>query len=176
MDLSEAKSLNNPRKRRKRVGRGRGSGKGKTCGRGMNGARSRSGWSSRNQVGGNIPLWRRLPKVGFSNAPFKTTYTPVNVEQLNAFEADTRVTPEVLEERGIVCQPSRDGIKILGSGEIDRALTVRAHAFSESAEEKIKAAGGSVEVIPGPKPPVRNKMKQKAPAAPIVEVEEEAEL
>lgn len=175
MDLSDAKSLNNPRKERKRVGRGHGSGHGKTCGRGMNGARSRSGWSRRNQNGGNIPLWRRLPKVGFTNADFKTSYTPVNLHQLNRFDAETRVTPEVLEDQGVVKQPSRDGIKILGSGELDRPLTVRAHDFSDSAREKIEAAGGTVEVIPPPKPPVRNKMKQKAPTTPIVEVEEEGE-
>jgi large subunit ribosomal protein L15 len=172
MDLSDAKSLNHARNRAKRVGRGRGSGRGKTCGRGMNGARSRSGWSRRNQNGGNIPLWRRLPKVGFSNADFKTRYTPVNVGALNRFDSGTRVTPELLEENGIVKQPSEDGIKILGQGELERDLTVRAHAFSDGAREKIESAGGTVEVIPGPKPPVRNKMKQKAPTTPIVEVEE----
>lgn len=173
MDLTEAKSRNHKRSKRKRVGRGRGSGNGKTCGRGMNGARSRSGWSSRNQTGGNIPLWRRLPKVGFTNAPFKTTYTAVNVRELNGFEEDTHVTPKTLEEHGIVKQPSDDGIKILGDGEIEVPLTVEAHAFSESARRKIEDAGGTVEVIPGPKPVVRNKMKQKTSMAPIVETEED---
>lgn len=175
MDLSEAKSLNHPRTKRKRVGRGHGSGHGKTSGRGMDGARSRSGWSQRNQIGGNIPLWRRLPKVGFSNADFKTTYTPVNVQVLNRFDPQTRVTPELLEECGIVKQPSRDGIKILGSGQLEQPLTVRAHAFSQSAREKIQAAGGTVELIPKPKPPVRNKMRQKSPTTPIMEVENEQE-
>ncbi len=173
MDLTEAKSRNHKRSKRKRVGRGRGSGHGKTCGRGMNGARSRSGWSSRNQTGGNIPLWRRLPKVGFTNEPFKTEYTPVNVCALNEFEEEAHVTPEVLEERGIVKQPSDDGIKILGDGEIEKALTVEAHAFSDSARAKIENAGGTVEVIPGPQPVVRNKMQQKSTMTPIVGTEED---
>ncbi|MFP4175633.1 MAG: 50S ribosomal protein L15 [Candidatus Brocadiia bacterium] len=173
MDIAEAKSVVTPDKKKKRVGRGRGSGNGKTCGRGMNGARSRSGWSRRNMEGGNIPLWRRLPKVGFTNQPFKTEYTPVNVYELNVFEPETKVTPEKLREMGVVKQPSRDGIKVLGDGSIDQPLTVRAHAFSSSARQKIEAAGGTVEVIPGPEPPVRNKMKQKASATAIVETEGE---
>lgn len=111
-------------------------------------------------TGGNIPLWRRLPKVGFTNAPFKKEYTPVNVDQLNRFEPETRVTPQLLQEKGILKQPARSGVKILGDGQIDRPLTVVADAFSRSAREKIEAAGGTAEVIPGPRPPVRNKMKQ----------------
>jgi large subunit ribosomal protein L15 len=170
MDISEAKSTGNPNKGKKRIGRGHGSGVGKTCGRGMNGARSRSGWSQRNMTGGNMPLWRRLPKVGFSNAPFKTEYSVLNVSQLGVFEADTHVTPDLLEERGIVRQPSRDGIKVLGSGKIEHPLRVRAHAFSETAREKIEDAGGTVEVIPPPKKPVRNKMKQMPTGAEEVEL------
>ena len=168
MDISKAKALNKPRSKRKRVGRGRGSGHGKTSGRGMDGARSRSGWSQRNMTGGNIPLWRRLPKVGFTNARFKKTYTPVNVARLAAFPADTHVTPELLREQGIIKQAGADGVKILGDGELDRALTVRANAFSRSAREKIEAAGGTVELIPEPRKPVRNKMR---PPEPEVEVE-----
>jgi large subunit ribosomal protein L15 len=165
MDISEAKRRSRPRKSRKRVGRGTGSRRGKTCGRGHKGARSRSGWSVRGMTGGNVPLWRRLPKVGFSNAPFKTEYSVVNVEDLGRFPEGARVTPRELEEAGIVKQPADGGIKILGGGEMDRALTVRAHAFSAAARRKIEAAGGAVEVIPGPKPPVRRKMRGAAPAA-----------
>ncbi|MFP4027082.1 MAG: 50S ribosomal protein L15 [Candidatus Brocadiia bacterium] len=160
MDISEVKALTSPRKKCKRLGRGHGSGSGKTAGRGMNGARSRSGWSVRNMTGGNIPLWRRLPKVGFSNAPFKKIYTPVNVGQLAQFEPETHVTPALLQERGIVKQPQQSGIKVLGDGNLEKPLTVRANAFSKTAREKIENAGGTVEVIPEPKKPVRNKMKQ----------------
>jgi large subunit ribosomal protein L15 len=147
MDISKAKATVQPRKKKKRVGRGEGSGYGKTAGRGMNGARSRSGWSQRNQTGGNIPLWRRLPKVGFKNSPFKKGYTPVNVHQLDKFSQGTEITPQLLEAEGVVKQVKKNGIKILGAGEVTKALTVKAHAFSNMAEEKIKAAGGNVEVI-----------------------------
>ncbi len=159
MDLSEAKARTQPRRRRKRIGRGEGSGYGKTSGRGMDGARSRSGWSSRNMTGGNIPLWRRLPKIGFSNAPFRKDYLAVNVGRLAVFEAGQKVTPEALREAGIIKGACGLRVKILGEGEIDRSLTVRAHRFSEGAREKIEAAGGSCEIIPGPRKPVRNKMK-----------------
>lgn len=168
MDLSEAKKQTHPRSRPQRVGRGRGSGRGKTAGRGQDGARSRSGWSSRGITGGNLPLWRRLPKYGFSNQPFKKEYAVVNVHQLNAFEEGERVTPERLQERGAVKQPPDGGVKILGEGSLEKALTVRAHAFSDSARRKIEAAGGAVEVIPPPKPPKRNKMRTRE----ILDVEE----
>ena len=146
---------------RKRVGRGHGSGHGKTCGKGRDGARSRSGWSQRNMTGGNIPLWRRLPKRGFSNAPFKKDFSPVNVGRLASFDAETVVTPELLRKEGLVKQVGASGIKILGNGELDRPLTVHAHAFSESAREKIRSAGGAVQLIPGPKKPLRNRMKPR---------------
>ncbi len=166
MDLREAKVTNTRRKKRRRIGRGEGSGYGKTSGRGMDGARSRSGWSQRNMTGGNIPLWRRLPKVGFTNAPFRKDYNCVNIERLAAFEANEKVTPESLKEKGIVGGHSGAGrVKVLGNGEIDRPLTVCAHKFSVSAREKIEAAGGSCEVIPGPRRPVRNRMKQKPSVA-----------
>ncbi|MDP6438183.1 MAG: 50S ribosomal protein L15 [Candidatus Brocadiia bacterium] len=164
MDISEAKSLTHPRKRRKRIGRGHGSGHGKTSGRGMDGARSRSGWSSRGMTGGNLPLFRRLPRVGFSNEPFKKTYTVVNVGRLEVFEPGSEVTPQALRQRGVIKQVSKDGVKVLGTGEVDRPLKVHAHAVSEGARAKIEAAGGSVEIIPGPKKLVRNKMKPR-PAA-----------
>ncbi|MFO7955820.1 MAG: 50S ribosomal protein L15 [Candidatus Brocadiia bacterium] len=169
MDLSKIKRRWSPRDRRKRVGRGRGSGSGKTSGRGHNGARSRSGWSSRGMVGGALPFWRRLPKRGFSNAPFKTEYSVVNVGRLNVFPEGARVTPEELQEAGVVKQPAPGGIKVLGDGELEHALTVRAHAFSDSAVRKIEEAGGTVEVIEPPRPPERNKMES---TEPWVEVEE----
>ena len=163
MNISQAVSLTSPRKKRRRIGRGRGSGMGKTSTRGMDGAASRSGWSERNRTGGAMPLWRRLPKVGFSNCPFKKGYSPINVGALAIFPAETYVTPELLKERGLVKQVSPDGIKVLATGSIDRPLKVRAHAFSKAAKEKIEAAGGTVERIPEPKKPVRNKMRPRAP-------------
>ena len=159
MDLSEAKARTEPRRRRKRIGRGEGSGYGKTGGRGMDGARSRSGWSGRNMTGGNIPLWRRLPKIGFTNAPFRTHYFAVNVGRLNVFDAGQKVTPEIMREAGIIKGVRNQRVKILGEGELDMPLSVSAHKFSRSAREKIEAAGGSCEIIPGPRKPVRNKMK-----------------
>lgn len=161
MDISQAKAATHPRKKRKRIGRGHGSGHGKTSGRGRDGARSRSGWSSRGMTGGNLPLFRRLPKVGFSNAPFKTVCSVVNVSRLNVFDAGAEVTPELLRERGIVKQVGNGGVKLLGCGDVDRALKVRVNAISASARQKIEAAGGSVDLIPGPKKPVRNKMKPR---------------
>ena len=163
MDIGEAKALTHPRKSRKRVGRGHGSGQGKTAGRGNDGARSRSGWSSRNMTGGNMPLFRRLPRVGFSNAPFKKLYTIVNVGQFASFPANTQVNAETLRESGVVSQIAADGIKILGSGELDRSLAVRANAFSRSARDKIQAVGGTVELIPPPRKPVRAKMHPRPP-------------
>ncbi len=159
MDISQAKRRVEPRRDRKRVGRGAGSGRGRTSGRGHKGARSRSGWSSRGMTGGVGPWWRRLPKRGFSNAPFKRTYSVVNVGQLGRFPAGSVVTPDELRKSGLVKQVSDGGVKILGEGELDRPLTVRADAFSGSAVAKIEATGGTVERIPGPKPPVRRKMK-----------------
>ncbi len=164
MDISKAKALTSPRMRKRRIGRGTGSRRGKTSGRGHNGAKSRSGWSSRGLTGGGVPLWRRLPKGGFSNAPFKTDYGIVNVAQLNGFPAGSVITPEELGRIGMLKQVPNGGLKVLGNGEIDRALTVRANAFSKSAVAKIEAAGGSIELIPGPKRPVRNKMGHKAAA------------
>ncbi len=158
MDISKAKATDHPRPGRKRVGRGVGSHRGKTSGRGHKGAASRSGWTSRALIGGATALWRRFPKVGFSNAPFKTRYSIVNVGQLSGFAAGALVTPEELCKQGIVRQMAADGVKVLGDGDVEKALTVRANAFSKSAVAKIEAAGGSVERIPGPKPLVRRKM------------------
>jgi len=106
-------------------------------------------------------MFRRLPKVGFSNAPFKDVYTVVNVGQLAVFEPNTQVTAETLEDKGLVKQVGKSGVKILGGGELDRPLTVRVDAVSKSAREKIEAAGGAIELIPAPKKPVRNKMRPR---------------
>ena len=163
MDISEAVGSSLPHKGRKRVGRGPGSGHGKTSCRGHNGARSRSGWSLRGKHGGNVPMFRRLPKVGFNNGAFREVFGILNVGQLTVFEPGASVTRELLEEKGLLKQIQGDRIKVLGGGELDRPLTVRVDAVSSVARQKIEAAGGKVEVIPLPKRSVRNKMKPKAP-------------
>lgn len=134
------------RKDRKRVGRGIGSGLGKTSGRGQKGQKARSGGGKGPYFeGGQTPLQRRLPKRGFHNV-FGKVFAEVKLEDLNRFEAGTVVTPDLLRETGLVKQV-RDGIKILGNGEIGHSLTVKAHKFTKSAVEKLEAAGGKVEVI-----------------------------
>jgi large subunit ribosomal protein L15 len=130
----------------KRVGRGIGSGHGKTATRGYKGQKSRSGTSIRPGFeGGQMPLYRRLPKRGFTNI-FRTEYSVVNLKSLASFEAGAQVDPEALKAAGIV-KNLRDGLKVLGVGELSHALRVRAHKFSKSAAEKIQKAGGTVEVI-----------------------------
>jgi large subunit ribosomal protein L15 len=132
------------RHRKVRVGRGIGSKLGKTSGAGNKGQKSRKGYSQRPGFeGGQMPLHRRMPKRGFHN-PFGRDYAVVNLEALNAFAAGDVVTPESLRERGLVRHASRP-VKILGDGELKSALTVRAQAFSKSAEQKIAGAGGKVE-------------------------------
>lgn len=135
-------------KDRKRVGRGHGSGYGKTSGRGHNGQNSRSGGGVRPGFeGGQMPLFRRLPKKGFKNR-FRLVYGTVNVRDLNRFDEDTVVTPELLFESGLVKKiDAKDGIKILGDGDLEKKLTVKAHKFTKSAEEKINSLGGKAEVI-----------------------------
>jgi large subunit ribosomal protein L15 len=146
MKLHELSSTTGARQTRKRVGRGTSSGMGKTSTRGHKGQNARSGGGVRPGFeGGQNPLYRRLPKRGFTNR-FRTEYAIVNLEDLNNFAAGTEVTPEVLMESGIVKAP-KDGIKILGNGEITVKLTVKANKFSQSAIEKIQAAGGQTEVI-----------------------------
>lgn len=146
MKLHELKPAEGSRKERNRVGRGIGSGNGKTSGRGHKGQNARSGGGVRPGFeGGQNPLARRLPKRGFTN-PNRKEYAIVNLDTLNRFEAGTTVTPELLLETGIV-KNSRDGIKILGDGEITVKLTVQANKFSQAAVEKIEAAGGKTEVI-----------------------------
>ena len=132
---------------KKRVGRGPGSGLGKTSGRGQKGQKARSGGSI-NPVfeGGQLPLYRRLPKRGFSNDRFKTQYATINVEDLNIFEDGTVITPALLKEMGII-KKQLDGIKVLGNGKLEKKVTIQAHKFSTSALEKIKESGSKAEVI-----------------------------
>jgi len=142
--LSNLKPPRGSRHRKVRVGRGMGSKMGKTAGAGNKGQQSRRGYSRRPGFeGGQMPLHRRLPKRGFSS-PFPKSFAVVNVASLNAFAAGDTVTPESLAGRGLV-RAMRDGVKILGDGDLSVALTVRAHAFSKSAEDKIARAGGKVE-------------------------------
>lgn len=132
---------------KKRVGRGSGSGLGKTSGRGQKGQKARSGGSI-NPVfeGGQLPLYRRIPKRGFSNHMFKTKYAVINLEDLNVFEDNTVVTPALLKDAGII-KNQLDGIKVLGNGKLEKKLTIQANKFSTSALEKIKEAGSKAEVI-----------------------------
>ena len=140
MKLNELKYNEGSKKDIKRLGRGSSSGTGKTSGRGENGQKSRSGGGVRvGFEGGQLPLYRRLPKRGFSNAMFKKTYAVINVSDLNKFEEGTEITPELLFEMGII-KKQLSGIKVLGNGELTKQLTVRAHKFSSIAKEKIDAA------------------------------------
>jgi large subunit ribosomal protein L15 len=147
MNLSNLKPPKGQTKSRKRIGRGMGSGLGKTSTRGHKGARSISGYSiMRGFEGGQMPLHRRLPKRGFTNI-FKKQYALVNLSRLDklpgdAFSADSLIASGIIKKLG-------DGLKVLGSGELTRAITVQAHLFSASAKKKIEAAGGKVEVIGG---------------------------
>ncbi|MHA0857699.1 50S ribosomal protein L15 [Paenibacillus sp. CMAA1364] len=146
MKLHELSPAPGSTKVRKRVGRGPSSGTGKTSGRGHKGQNSRSGGGVRPGFeGGQNPLYRRLPKRGFTN-PTRKEYAIINIEDLNNFAADTEVTPEFLFDNGIV-KNAKSGIKILGNGELTIKLTVKANKFSQSAVEKIEAAGGKTEVI-----------------------------
>ena len=130
----------------KRIGRGHGSGNGKTAGKGHQGQKARAGRGMRAGFeGGQMPLMRRLPKRGFNNI-FATRYAEVNVGALNAFEAGSVVDTEALKKAGVI-KKAYDGVKVLGNGKIEKAITVQAAAFSKSAKEKIEAAGGKAEVI-----------------------------
>ncbi|AIQ32561.1 MULTISPECIES: 50S ribosomal protein L15 [Paenibacillus] len=146
MKLHELAPAPGSRKERNRVGRGPSSGNGKTSGRGHKGQNSRSGGGVRPGFeGGQNPLYRRLPKRGFIN-PTRKEYAIVNLEDLNSFAEGTEVTPQLLLETGVVSN-TKSGIKILGNGELAVKLTVQANKFSQSAVEKIEAAGGKTEVI-----------------------------
>lgn len=148
MRLHALKPPEGARKRMKRVGRGPGSGHGKTAGRGHKGQKARSGgqvhpWFE----GGQLPLYRRVPKRGFRN-PLKKVYAIVNLKDLDRFEAGTKVTPALLEEAGLV-KNALKGVKVLGEGELRKPLHILAHKFSRSAAQKIRETGGTVEVIKG---------------------------
>lgn len=146
MKLHELRAPEGSTRNPKRKGRGTATGQGKTAGRGMNGQNSRSGGGVRlGFEGGQMPLYRRLPKRGFTNIWAKE-YAIVNVEDLNRFEDGTVVTPELLMETGMVKQVV-DGVKILGNGQLSKNVTVQAQKFTKSAVEKIEAAGGKAEVI-----------------------------
>ncbi|MDT8902668.1 50S ribosomal protein L15 [Anaeroselena agilis] len=146
MKLHDLAPAPGSKKERTRVGRGLGSGLGKTAGKGHKGQNARAGGGVRPGFeGGQMPIYRRLPKRGFYNK-FGKEYTEVNVRELNRFEAGTVVDPVLLVEAGVI-KNVRDGIRILGNGELEKSLTVRANGFTKSAMEKIQAAGGKVEVI-----------------------------
>ena len=146
MKLHEMKYTEGARKSRKRLGRGNASGTGTTAGKGHKGQNARSGGGVRlGFEGGQTPIARRLPKRGFTNFTRKE-YAIVNVEALNRFENGTEVTPELLIETGLV-KKELDGIKVLGQGDLEKALTVKANKFSKSAVAVIEKAGGKVEVI-----------------------------
>ena len=146
MKLHTLKPAAGSKKAPKRVGRGTGSGVGRNAGKGEKGQNARSGGGVRPGFeGGQMPLYRRLPKRGFTNI-FAKEIVAINVDKLNIFEDGTEVTPELLIETGVIGKV-KDGVKILGNGELTKKLTVKANKFSKSAEEKITAAGGKFEVI-----------------------------
>lgn len=131
----------------KRKGQGVGSGNGKTAGRGHKGQNARSGGGVRPGFeGGQLPLYRRLPKRGFTNAKFKVEYAVINLGDLNKFEDGAMVTPEILKEMGLL-KNQLSGVKVLGNGTLEKKLTVQAHSFSEKAKEQIEKLGGKAEVI-----------------------------
>ena len=146
MKLHEMKYNEGARHTTKRLGRGQGSGQGKTAGKGHKGQNARSGGGvAIGFEGGQTPLYKRIPKRGFTNSS-RIEYAVVNIEQLNKFENGVEVTPELLKESGIV-KKQLDGIKILGNGKLEKSLTVKCHKISNSAKEAIEKAGGKVEVL-----------------------------
>ena len=147
MKLNELYSVEGSVKARKRVGRGQGSGTGKTSGKGEKGQNARSGGGVRPGFeGGQLPLFRRLAKRGFNNYNFRTVYQAINVSDLNRFEDGTVVDTNLLKEVGLI-NKELDGVKVLGTGELTKKLTVKANAFSKTAKEKIENIGGKTEVI-----------------------------
>ena len=147
MKLHELRAVPGATKKPKRKGRGHATGQGTTAGRGMNGQKSRSGGGVRlGFEGGQMPLYRRLPKRGFTNI-FAKEYSTVNIEALNCFEDGTVVTAELLKEKRIISKIEKDGLKVLGRGELTKRLDVKAAKFTETAQKAIEAAGGTVEVI-----------------------------
>ena len=169
------------RKDRKRVGRGPGSGKGKFSGRGVKGQKSRSGSHKMRAgfEGGQMPIYMRIGKLRGSTSkdampigPFRTETAPINLRDLDRFESDDVVTPETLVEKRLLKNTKID-VKLLGTGEVSKKLTIRVHAISASAREKIEAAGGTIELLREPKEPKRKKHHKEKPAA--VEAATEAE-
>lgn len=148
LELNNIKSSNSSSKKRKRVGRGTGSGWGTTAGRGHDGQNSRSGGGVRvGFEGGQMPLFRRLPKRGFNNSIFEKKYTVINIDRFEDFEDGSVIDAQILLNSGIISKIEKDGLKILGNGELKNKLTIKANKFSKSAIEKIEAAGGKAEVI-----------------------------
>ena len=146
MKLHELSPSEGSKKKAFRVGRGHGSGNGKTSGKGQKGQKARSGGGVRPGFeGGQMPIYRRLPKRGFTNI-FAKKYTSINVEDLNKFDNGTEITAEVLKENGVI-KKINDGIVVLGRGDLNKKVTIKAKRFSKSAEEKISAAGGKAEGI-----------------------------
>jgi large subunit ribosomal protein L15 len=165
MDLSTVHHGINKRTRKKRVGRGIGSGMGKTSTRGHKGQWASAGAKKPVSTfeGGQMPLFRRIPKRGFSHATWDRYYHIVNVGDLETvFEDGAVVDHAALREHGL-CKGAADGVRVLGDGELNKRLTVKAHHFSRSAKEKIAARGGTAELIPPPRKPKRNKMKPRQP-------------
>lgn len=148
MELNNLKPNKGAVRKKRRVGRGTGSGWGKTAGRGQDGQKSRSGGGVRiGFEGGQMPLYRRLPKRGFNNYDFEKRYTIINLDRLAAFEDGAEITAEILKDTGIIKKIEKDGLKILGNGEFTKKVTIKASKFTKSALEKIEAAGGKAEVI-----------------------------
>ncbi len=163
MDLSTLHHGVHRLKRKKRVGRGPGSGHGKTASRGSKGQWASAGANMPKETfeGGQMPLFRRIPKRGFSHGSWEKHYHVVNVGDLDTIFADgATVDQESLRQAGLAKGPA-DGIRILGTGELTKRLLVRAHHFSKSAQEKIVAKGGTAQVVPPPKKPKKNKMKPR---------------
>ncbi len=147
MKLHELEKNPGAKQEKRRVGRGPGSGLGKTCGKGHKGQNARSGGGVKATFeGGQLPLYRRLPKRGFTNAKFKVEYAVINLSDLNRFEDGTTVTPALLKETGLV-KKQLAGIKVLGNGELEKKLTIQANKFTASAIEKIEKSGSKAEVI-----------------------------
>jgi large subunit ribosomal protein L15 len=167
MDLSTVHQGVHKRKRKKRVGRGVGSGHGKTASRGSKGQWASAGAKKPSPAfeGGQMPLFRRIPKRGFSHRTWEKVFLVVNVGELErVFDDGATVDQTTLKKVGLAKGPA-DGVRILGTGELTKKLVVKAHHFSKSAQEKIAAKGGTAEVIPPPRRPVRNKMKPRPAAA-----------
>lgn len=167
MDLTKVHQGVQKRRLKKRVGRGIGSGQGKTGGRGSKGQFASAGarLPGITFVGGQTPLFRRVPKRGFTNATFAKKFNVVNVGAIDtAYKEGEEVTPESLKAKGLA-KKAADGVRILGEGELTKKLQFKAHYFTKSARTKIEAKGGTAELIAPPKKPVRNKMKPRAPKA-----------